>query len=230
VHAEAVERGPAAPRDGASGRVVRVDCHLHTTHSGDSSLGLDQLAEGARRHRLDVVFVTDHHTIEGARLAAEREMGVRVVVGEEVRTPAGDLIGLFLTARVPYVLPLEAAAARIRAQGGLVYAPHPFDRLRAGIGAEGLARLRASGLLDVVEVFNAKVRHPEDNQRAAVAARLHDLPEGAGSDAHDPDGLGAAYLEMPDFDGPREFLHALRRARVFGVFREHAPRYLPRRP
>jgi predicted metal-dependent phosphoesterase TrpH len=203
-------------------RRVRVDCHLHTVHSGDAVTTVERLAARVREERLDVVCVTDHHTLAGAHEALAREIGARVVVGEEIRTHAGEIIGLFLTERVPYVLPLENAAGRVRAQGGLVYAPHPFDASRTSLGAEGLERLRAMGALDVVEVFNAKIAEEEDNRRAARFAAEHDLPQAAGSDAHDPWGIGAAYLDMPDFDGPRDFIAALREGRLHGEFREHA--------
>lgn len=207
---------------------MRVDCQVHTVHSGDATTTLDQLAARIREVRLDAVCITDHHTLEGAREALRRQMGAAIIVGEEVRTPVGEIIGLFLTDRVPYVLPLLEAAARIRAQGGLVYAPHPCDRLRGGIGDAGLSALAEAGLLDIVEVCNAKVRHPEDNARAAAIARRLGLPGAAGSDAHDPEGVGAAYVEVPEFGGPREFVARLREGRVVGGFREHARRYVPR--
>ena len=207
---------------------VRVDCQLHTVWSGDASTTLDQLAARVAAVGLDVVCITDHHTIEGALLAAERDIGARVVVGEEVRTRSGELIGLFLSERIPYVLPAEETAARIRDQGGLVYAPHPLDRHRRGLGKRALDELATGGCIDVVEVFNAKTREADDNDRAAEAARRLGLPAGAGSDAHDPEGVGAAYIVMPDFDGPASFLTGLRSARVVGELREHARRYLPR--
>lgn len=206
---------------------VRVDCHLHTAFSGDATTTVEQLAERVARVGLDVVCVTDHHTLDGARAALQRGVGARVVIGEEIRTRAGEVIGLFLTGRIPYVLPVEDAVARIRDQGGLVYAPHPLDPSRLGVG-ERLAELATGGSIDVVEIFNAKVRDGRDNERAAEAASRLGLPGGAGSDAHDPEGIGAAYLEMPDFEGPASFLTALRSARVVGAFRDHAPRYVPR--
>lgn len=207
---------------GAPSGWVRVDCHLHTVRSGDAVTTLEQLAERVRRERVDVVCVTDHHTIEAAREALARDIGARVVVGEEVRTTVGELIGLFLTERIPYVLPVEDVVARIRAQRGVVYAPHPFDPGRASLQA-AFDRLAGRGDIDVVEAFNAKTADPGCNERAARAARRYGLPAGAGSDAHDPAGIGAAYVEMPDFDGPAEFLEGLHRARVVGEFREHDP-------
>jgi predicted metal-dependent phosphoesterase TrpH len=207
---------------------VRADCHLHTVASGDANLTLEQLAVRGRENGLDVVFVTDHNETSAAiAAAASRDLGVRIVVGEEIRTPDGDVIGLFLTERIPYVLPLAEVVGRIRAQGGLVYVPHPFDRIRASLGAV-LPGMCERGDVDVVEVFNAKVADQTLNDRAAAVAAAYGLPGGAGSDAHDSDGVGAAYLELPDFDGPAGFLAALPHARITGEYRPHAVRY-PRR-
>jgi len=205
-------------------RRVRVDCHLHTVASGDASLTLEELADRARATGLDVVFVTDHNVTEAAMAAARRDLGVRIIVGEEIRTPDGDVIGLFLTERIPYVLPLAEVTARIRAQGALVYAPHPFDLIRSSTGRV-LPGLCQSGDVDVIEVFNAKIEDPALNDRAAELARSYGLPGGAGSDAHDAAGVGAAYLEMPDFDGPASFLAALADAAMTGEYRPHAVRY-----
>jgi predicted metal-dependent phosphoesterase TrpH len=218
--------GSPAPR--APTGWVRVDCHLHTVASGDSVLTLDQLAERAKQTGLDVVCITDHNVTSAAVAAVGQDLGVRIIIGEEIRTPDGDIIGLFITERVPYVLPVAEVVARIRAQGGLVYAPHPFDSARSSLGRV-LPTLCAAGAVDIVEVFNAKTATREPNDRAAALATAYALPGGAGSDAHDAPGVGAAYLEMPDFDGPAGFLAALADARITGEYRPHAPRY-PRRP
>ena len=206
---------------------VRVDCHLHTVASGDAVLTLDELAERARQTGLDVVCITDHNVTSAAVQATERDLGVRIIVGEEIRTPDGDVIGLFLTDRIPYVLPLAEVIGRIKAQHGLVYVPHPFDQARSSLGRV-LPGLCAEGAVDIVEVFNAKITDPTLNRQAADLAARFALPGGAGSDAHDAPGVGAAYLEMPDFDGPAGFVAALADAQLTGEFRDHAVRY-PRR-
>ncbi len=216
----------AGPR--AQAGWVRVDCHLHTVASGDAVLTLEQLAERAQQTGLDVVCITDHNVTSAAVAAAGRDLGVRVIVGEEIRTPDGDVIGLFLTERIPYVLPLPEVIGRIRTQGGLMYAPHPFDQVRSSLGRV-LPGLCEEGAVDIIEVFNAKIADQALNDRAAELAGVFTLPGGVGSDAHDAPGVGAAYLEMPDFDGPASFLAALAHARISGEFRPHAPRY-PRRP
>jgi predicted metal-dependent phosphoesterase TrpH len=211
------------------GSLIRVDCHLHTALSGDAVTTIDELAERVEQERLDVVCITDHNVTAAAVAAVERGIGARVIVGEEIRTTKGDVIGLFLTERVPYVLPLPEAVGLIKSQGGLVYLPHPFDPGRSTLDRAISAQLCADGIADVVEVFNAKIEDQEHNRQAAMLAERYDLPGGAGSDAHDPEGIGAAYLEMPDFDGPADFLSALRRATVTGEYRPHAIRYA-RRP
>jgi predicted metal-dependent phosphoesterase TrpH len=182
------------------------------------------LTRHVARACLDVVCITDHNVTTAAVAAAERGIGARVIVGEEIRTREGDLIGLFLTQRVPYVLPAAEAAALIRAQGGLVYLPHPFDPGRSSLGAAA-RELCSAGLADVVEVFNAKICDQAHNAQAAALAARFGLPGAAGSDAHDPAGIGAAYADVPDFDGPAGFLAALRQAHITGEYRPHAPRY-----
>jgi hypothetical protein len=204
---------------------VRVDCHLHTIASGDARTTLDQLIERVDTLGLDVVCITDHHSVETAVAALKRELHVRVIVGEEIRTPSGELIGLFLSERIPYVLPVAEVVHRIKAQGGLVYAPHPFDPERAGMRRPILESLATAGSLDIVEVFNAKIANQAYNTTAAQFAEQFDLAPGVGSDAHDPEGVGAAYMELPDFDGPAELIDALRQGRIVGEHRWHAPRY-----
>jgi predicted metal-dependent phosphoesterase TrpH len=206
---------------------VRVDCHLHTVASGDAVTTIDELAERARQQELDVICVTDHNVTSAAVTAAERDIGIRIVIGEEIRTPSGDIIGLFLTERIPYVLPLGQVVSLIRGQGGLVYLPHPFDPGRSSLGAAA-TRLCAAGEADVIEVFNAKIEDQARNGQAAELAARYGLAAAAGSDAHDPDGIGAAYLEMPDFDSPADFLAALGQATITGEYRPHAIRYAPR--
>jgi predicted metal-dependent phosphoesterase TrpH len=203
---------------------VRADCHLHTIASGDAWTTLDQLAERVVEVGLDVVFITDHNVTTAAVTAMERGIGARVIVGEEIRTPKGDIIGLYLNERIPYVLPLPEVTQRIRAQGGLIYAPHAFDQGRSSLGAS-LVGLCETGMVDVIEIFNAKIINQDANKQAAELAAKYSLPGGAGSDAHDPDGIGAAYLEMPDFDGPASFLSALGRATITGEYRDYAPRF-----
>jgi len=207
---------------------VRVDMHSHTCYSGDAVTTLDELAERIESTDLDVLCVTDHHSIRGALEALERDVACRVVVGEEVKTRAGEVIGLFLTERVPHGLAPEETITRIREQGGVVYVPHPFDPVRHALREPVLRQLCADGSIDALEVLNAKVSLDHLNARAAELAAETGLPGGAGSDAHDPAALGAAYVEMPDFDGPSDFLTCLRDGRVVGHRFDRARAWTPR--
>lgn len=191
----------------APGR-VRVDCHSHTMWSGDCTTTPDELHDAVVAAGIDVLCVTDHNTIAGAEVLA-RELPCRVVVGQEVRTHAGELIGLFLDERLPAGLAPDDAARRIRAQGGLVYVPHPFDPARANLRADALDALVAAGLVDVLEVRNAKTTPEARNEAAAAYAARHGLTAGAGSDGHVPDALGSVVVDVADFDGPAAFLAAL---------------------
>lgn len=207
-----------------------MDCHLHTLGSGDAVTTPEQLIEGASSAGLDVIAVTDHHVVDVARQMQEMaaEAGVRVVVGEEIRTPQGEIIGLFLTERVPYVLPLMDAAARIRDQGGAVYAPHPFDPVRSSLGRRGLDRLAEAEMLDVIETCNAKVPDDSTNLLAQTAAAELGVPAAAGSDAHDPEGIGAAFAELDEFAGRDGYLRSLRGASIVGHRYAHQARYRQR--
>lgn len=207
-----------------------MDLHSHTMWSGDSTTTPDELHEAVTASGLDVLCITDHQAIRGAVELADR-LPCRVVVGEELKTHAGEIIGLFLTARIPAGISPADAARAIRAQGGVVYVPHPFDPMRRNMAEPALYELAHAGLLDAVEAVNAKTSLRSLNQRAAEFAAEFDLAVGAGSDGHVPNALGAAYVEMPDFDGPADFLRKLREGRLVGhhwdEHRPWSPRILP---
>ncbi len=227
--AAAVERHPHLAEPLLAGW-VRVDLHTHTMWSGDSTTTPDEVEEAVVASGLDVLCITDHNAIRGATELAER-LPCRVIVGEELRTHAGEIIGLFLTERIPMGTPPAEAAQAIRAQGGVVYVPHPFDPMRRNMAESALYDLARAGLLDAVEVLNAKTSLRSLNERARGFADEFSLAAGGGSDAHVPNALGAAYVEMPDFDGPSDFLAKLPLGRVVGhhwdEHRPWTPRILP---
>ncbi len=202
--------------DGAeSGRpLVRFDLHTHTRFSADSTAELSDIIAAVRRRGLDGIAVTDHNLIEGA-LRLRDVAPFTVIIGEEVRTREGEIIGLFLSEAVPPDLTPEETVERIEAQGGIVYVPHPFDRIRPS-HLKAAALLRVLPSVDAVEVINSRTTLPWDNWRAERFARKHALPRGAGSDAHLPREIGQAWVEVPAFTGPSEFLISLRQGRAIG--------------
>lgn len=203
--------------------------HMHTMWSGDATTTPDELREALAESRVDVLCITDHNAINGAVKLAD-ELGCRVIVGEEIRSGAGEIIGLFLQERVPLGLSHADVAARIKGQGGLVYIPHPFDPMRHCLHEDALYELGREGAIDAVEVLNAKVSLASLNQRAAEFAAELDLVAGAGSDAHEPSAVGAALVEMPDFDDgdPQSFLASLRQGRIVGHHYDAPRRWRPR--
>jgi predicted metal-dependent phosphoesterase TrpH len=159
---------------------------------------------------LDPIFVTDHDTIEGA-LRIRQDQPRRVVVGQEIATTEGELIGLFLERPIPARLAPEAAVAEIRAQGGLVYLEHPYDPFRQHLSEETIERLAPA--IDIVEVFNG--RSPQEaNRKAADLCTMLEAAPGAGSDAHTLGEIGSVYIEMEDFGGAQDFRDKLSEARI----------------
>lgn len=168
----------------------------------------------ARERGLARIAITDHNSIAGA-LEGRALAPDFVIVGEEIATEDGELIAYFLHEPIPKGLSLDETVKRIREQGGVVGASHPLDRLRReALGMEAL--LCVADSLDCLEVFNARVVLPSDNDRARAFAREHGLPGTGGSDAHAACEIGRAYAEVPPFEGPEEFVEALRRGSVHG--------------
>jgi glycosyltransferase involved in cell wall biosynthesis len=194
---------------------IDVDLHMHTDHSSDCATPVEVLLATARDQGLGAIAVTDHNEISGAFEAAEKaaSYGVKVIVGEEVKTASqGEVIGLFLRERIPRGMTLAETVAEIRRQGGVVYVPHPFDRMHAVPDYEHLLDVVED--IDAIEVYNPRVAIASFNEEAARFAAKYRIPAGAGSDAHVAPGLGSVRVRMADFDGPEEFLESLRSADI----------------
>lgn len=193
---------------------MRVDLHVHTYHSSDSLSRPDDILRCMDRNGVDVVAITDHNAIDGAREVAALAPA-RVIIGEEVRTSQGEIIGLFLRDWIaPGQSPRDTVAA-IHAQGGLVYVPHPLDRVR-GSTLKRDALLSIIPWIDVLEVYNARVFWPRPNLRAREIAVAHHLAMGAGSDAHRPEDIGLATVEMAPFRDVSDFIDNIRVGTIHG--------------
>jgi predicted metal-dependent phosphoesterase TrpH len=194
---------------------LKVDMHTHTEYSPDSRTPVKTQAAAIKAAGLDVVCATDHNTIEGALRLREIADGFRVVVGEEISTRDGDMIGLFLDKAVPRDLSAEETIARIHDQGGLVSVPHPFSRNR-------LFHIRRAALdrvwkdVDCIEIFNAREAFTRDNLRAAAFAKEKNIPGAVGSDAHRAREIGKAWVEVEEFTGRDDFIAVLREGSVIG--------------
>ena len=197
----------------ASRRLIDVDLHMHTDHSYDCATPVEVLLAEARTRGLGAIAVTDHNEVSGAHAARAQADGIEVIVGEEVKTAdQGEVIGLFIEEKIPRGMTLQATIDEIKRQGGIVYVPHPFDRLHSVPDYEHL--LDVLDDVDAIEVFNPRVAITEFNDEAARFAAKYRIPAGAGSDAHVPQGLGSVRIRMREFDGPEEFLESLRAADI----------------
>jgi predicted metal-dependent phosphoesterase TrpH len=195
---------------------ILCDFHLHTDASSDCATTVPELVQRAIELGLGAIAVTDHNSIAGGLAArayvAEHDLPLHVVVGSEVKTATGEVIGLYLDEDVPRGLPFADTVAAIRAQGAVVYVPHPFDRRHAIPDADLLARLVDE--LDVIEVANGRLLRESYNDEALAFAERHALLQGAGSDEHVIEGLGSAVVELPRFDDAESLLAALAHGRI----------------
>jgi glycosyltransferase involved in cell wall biosynthesis len=208
-------RNQAARRAVADRPLIDVDLHMHTDHSYDCATPVQVLLAQARAKGLGAIAVTEHNEISGALAAADLagKAGVKVIVGEEVKTAEqGEVIGLFIREKIPRGLTLQETIAEIKRQGGIVYVPHPFDRMHSVPDYKHL--LDVIDEIDVLEVFNPRVAISEYNEEAVRFAAKYRIIAGAGSDAHVPQGLGSVRIRMRDFDGPEQFLESLRDADI----------------
>jgi predicted metal-dependent phosphoesterase TrpH len=200
----------------AERELIEVDLHMHTDHSTDCATPVEVLLQTARDRGLGAIAITDHNEVSGAlearRIAAE--MGdIKVIVAEEVKTAEqGEVIGLFLEEKIPKGLTMAETIAAIRAQDGLVYVPHPFDRFHSVPDYEHLIEIVEE--VDILEVFNPRVAVTAFNEEAERFARKYRIVPGAGSDSHVAQGLGSVRVRIRDFDGPAEFLEAMRDADI----------------
>jgi glycosyltransferase involved in cell wall biosynthesis len=209
------ERGNRRLRTRLQARsLIDVDLHMHTDHSYDCATPVEVLLAEARTRGLGAIAITDHNEVSGALDArAKAPAGLQVIVAEEIKTAEqGEVIGLFLEEKIPRGLTLQETIAEIKRQGGLVYVPHPFDRMHSVPDYEHL--LDVVDEVDAIEVFNPRIAISEFNEEAVRFAAKYRITAGAGSDAHVPQGLGSVRIRMRDFEGPEEFLQSLRDADI----------------
>ncbi|MBJ7329535.1 MAG: PHP domain-containing protein [Solirubrobacteraceae bacterium] len=201
---------PAARKRVEKRARIDVDLHMHTDHSGDCATPVEVLLATARDQGIGAIAVTDHNEISGAvdAQAKSEEYGVKVILAEEVKTKEqGEVIGLFISEKIPRGLTLQETVAEIKRQGGLVYVPHPFDRMHAVPDYEHLLAIIDD--IDLIEVYNPRVAIGAFNEEAQRFSEKYRIPAAAGSDSHVAQGLGTVRNRMPDFDGPEEFLASL---------------------
>ena len=180
----------------------------------DCNTPLDSIINRCLEREINCIAIADHGTIEGA-LKMQSIAPFPVIIAEEILTPHGEIMGMFLKEGIPSGLSVEETLSQIRAQDALVCIPHPFDPLRQSALDNSIIE-ELVGQIDIIEVFNSRTILLRHSNQALAFAQKHGIPGSAGSDAHTPHEIGNAYIEMPEFNGKDDFLQALRAGKVSG--------------
>ncbi len=170
--------------------MYKVDLHTHSDASADGGITFEQYVRILDHEKLDFIAVTDHNTIKRAK-DLHQSLGDKIIIGEEISTVGGDIIGLFLEHVVAPQQSLIATVEAIKKQGGLVYIPHPFETVRKGISEDSLNHIASN--VDIMEVYNARAFVQNRGPKAVTWARINEKSGAASSDAHGMKGLGTAY-------------------------------------
>jgi predicted metal-dependent phosphoesterase TrpH len=177
--------------------MYKIDLHTHSQASPDGGITADQYAHALSTGQLDVIAITDHNRIDYAQ-QVHAQLGDKIIVGEEIMTTQGEIIGLYLSEPIPRGLSAQETCRRIKAQGGLIYIPHPFETVRSGMHPQILEEIRQ--LIDIIEVCNGRAFLQNRGKQAVVWGKLNHVPGAASSDAHGIAGIGKTYTrcrELP---------------------------------
>ncbi len=194
--------------------MLKADLHIHTRYSMDCSTTLEQVINECQKKDINCVAIADHGAIDGA-LRMKEVAPFPVIVAEEILTTRGEIMGMFLEELVPSGLSMEESITRIKAQGGLLCIPHPFDMVRqSALNSDTIEKIVEQ--IDVLEVFNARSLLLSSSNKSRTFAKKYGIPGSAGSDAHNAAEIGNVYVEMREFDGKADFLKALSDGKVCG--------------
>ncbi len=194
--------------------MLKADLHIHTMFSMDCSTPLEKIVQRCQELKINCIAIADHGIVDGA-LMMQKLAPFRVIVAEEILTTQGEIMGMFLKETIPGGLTPQETIKRIRAQGGLVNIPHPFETMR-GSALKDWAIEEIVGDIDLMEVLNSRSPFPANTEKARAFAGKHGIPGSAGSDAHTVYEIGNAYVEMPEFNNKDDFLKSLAQGKIQG--------------
>ncbi len=189
--------------------MIKIDLHTHSSASSDGGIKPQEYISLIENNILDYVAITDHNSIKLAQ-KLHKTLGNHIIIGEEIMTREGEIIGLYLDARIAPGHGLLDTIQMIKNQGGLVYAPHPFETVRKGI-QPGILDAYAENI-DIVEVHNARALFQNRGPQAATWAKLHRKPMVASSDAHGVRGVGTTYTQIAEEPTVKNLVRLLKKA------------------
>jgi predicted metal-dependent phosphoesterase TrpH len=193
--------------------MIKAVFHIHSKYSRDSISSLEKIAEFCQKKNIQVVFLADHDNLAPSATIN----GVRIIGNEEIKTAQGEIIGLFIKEKIAPGLPLAETIQKIKAQGGLIIIPHPFNSLIRRFSGKRISAQNLQdnlGNIDAIEVFNARNVLTSDNQAALNFAEQYHKTKIVGSDAHLIAEIDNTYFIMNDFSTPQEFLANLATAEL----------------
>lgn len=191
---------------------LKIGLHIHSWLSADTSWTKEQFIDLHQKAGFDALVICDHDEITVAQELSKLNL-FKIVVGEEIMTKDGEIIGLFLKSKIPTGLSLAKTIKQIRSQKGLVCLPHPFDRLRhSAVQLEALEKNLDQ--IDLIEVFNSRNIFKSDDQKANNFAQKHNVIPIVGTDAHTKYETDCAYMEINDFKNPDEFLKSVKNGQI----------------
>lgn len=194
--------------------MLKADLHIHSKYSMDCQTPLDKIIKRCEKLKINCIAIADHGTAEGG-LALQKIAPFKVIVAEEILTTEGEIMGMFLKETIPSGITPREAIKRIREQDALVNIPHPFETIR-GSALKDKAIDEIAKDIDLMEILNSRSPFPANTNKARDFAIKHNIPGGAGSDAHTIYEIGNAYIEMPDFNTKEEFLESVRQGIIYG--------------
>jgi predicted metal-dependent phosphoesterase TrpH len=194
--------------------LLKADLHVHTRWSVDSNMSYDQLIEACRLKGINCIAVADHGTTRGAR-ELSNIAPFKVIVSEEIRTPYGEIMGMFLLDDIPNKMSIAETISSIREQGGIICIPHPYDMVRPSAFRNKRILEKIADTVDIIEVFNSRSLFPGSGTKARDLALRHNKIMSVGSDGHSPAEIGCSYVEMLEFNTKEEFLSSLSMAKLF---------------
>ncbi len=194
--------------------MLKADLHIHTKYSMDCTTPLEKIIKRCQELKITCIAIADHGTAEGG-LEMQKIAPFKVIVAEEILTTQGEIMGMFLKETIPSGITPQEAVKRIREQGAVVNIPHPFETIRGSALKDNTIDEIAADI-DLMEVLNSRSPFPANTNKARAFAEKHNIPGGAGSDAHIIAEIGNAYIEIPDFNTPAEFLKSVAQGKIYG--------------
>ena len=194
--------------------MLKADLHIHTEYSIDSNNSLNGVIDRCLELGINCIAVCDHGTAEGA-IKLKAIAPFTVIIAEEILTPDGEIMGMFLKETIPSGISVAKAISQIKSQDGLVCIPHPFDRFRPS-ALKSSVLVEIADQIDIIEVFNARTLPYQNMNRPRDFACEYNIHQSAGSDAHTLSEIGNAYVEMPEFNGRDDFIKSLAQGMVCG--------------